>query len=1547
MTVRWKPLLVLSGVFATIAIVGVVAIALTLMPRGASDILPKARAEQAAKHYEKAEIYYKQAKQLDGKNPAIHLEMAKLYAEWGAHAPAEKQAALRALRLASLADAAKHGETLKEPRRELLAAAMAQDELPESLSWAKKVLALEPENVDAHYVMAAGSLDDQSGAAPEKFIAAVPEAKRHLKSLENAKASEVRITWLKARIAQVSGDAPALEPLLAHSRTLSLPADADPVDRSALIRLQVLDVEKTSVPDRLAERVKRLQAEAHAMVSGPGVAPNRVMRLNLLLGQTQRSLAQTAAHVDARSKPAIEALVDAIDKDIETIFQQALAALSKTDMHVYLTYADHLRYRNKRARCLEVVDQALKSPLAGLATSTEALMGLHAVAVEAALTDGKDETRFEKAEPHIKALISSNLPRSQGFGHLFQGAIELEQSGVVGAPTSAKGPGAATTAVQPKLRTSALNHLKLAAAQLPDVVEAQARYGVALILSQEMSLGRQYLQSAMRRGQTEPQYQVWAAWSVVQAGYPEEAEPIVNHLLAEYSQGRVPPELEGTLHLLEGEIHQARRTPADLRKALSEYEHSYSGKFAPAGVQLRMAQIDVQLGQGEHALRRIEELRARGEGGTAAEHLAVLTLQEMGKPEKARETLVAARARYPESEELVSLEAAYLVKENKPEDADKVLSEFLTRNPNNLGVTILRAQVLSDLLDKPDDAHKLLSGISDRSDNSAPLVQLALLDLKKKDYDAVTATITKIRARWKEAASADLLDAQLSLVQGNLTEAVDHFDAALKKDPGNKLVQFWKAQIDTRLGDSTEAAQAFENLAKEGSTKRLDSGLSLAAAARSALANLALQNNDIDGAIRRFESLRSGGSLSGLERGDRWQLVAAYAAKGQWPAARKDIASLLNDPKIPPSIDERVRAANYYRQNKEDDAAIAQLDYVIKTKPAHTSAVVSRAYMLWEAKKTSEASALIRKAIAQPGGQKPPAVFYLMLAALENDTPPAADSTQRAMTALDQGLEAQPQAPDLVQAKYKLLSITEGPKAAMAYVESEAMGDSKGNMLRMLAEVYREQKDYSRAEKVLRDLVKANPKEPGLALALVRVVSTQAVGAGEINDRDRERSLNEKAASLIKEFRGKFPRSIVFLQEDCDLAFRRGDTMRATAITNEIDQLAKNSPVGPLLRARLFAAQGRTRDVAECYNEALRRNPAQPDVRLLLGQTNLKLGESDEAIRQAKLVLETERDRGEALLLEAQALAQPAGSASQTKARRTQAVDLLNAALKRYPKFTAAYHQVAAIHLMSNQRDEAVATLRTGLAAAPEDSVALAQLVELLAGPVPPDGKPAADQLAAAQKLAGEIGDRDKSGALLLALAVGFHKAGQLDLASDWAQKAAKRLDAPIVHLNYGDILLSIAETTRGEAALSAFRRAVEQYDQVLKTQANSVEAINNKAWILYRYLGESQKALEIAQGLLSRVDPSTLPGEFFDTIGAIQESLGKTREAEDSYTKGLRKAPDNPVLNYHMGKLILADSRRTTKARSYLEQARAGRNRLTPSMAAEVDSLFEKIRDN
>ena len=694
----------------------------------------------------------------------------------------------------------------------------------------------------------------------------------------------------------------------------------------------------------------------------------------------------------------------------------------------------------------------------------------------------------------------ASLSSYQALGHLFQGAIDLEKAGLTDTKTDDL-----TKEDRIKLRGSALSHLRTAATQLPHLAEAQARYGVALILNQEPSMGRQYLQLAQRLGGLEPQYQIWTAWAVVQAGYPEDAEPIVTRMLEGINQGRLPRSFESTLHLLSGEIHQARKSPGDLNKAIEEYSKAFAnGQDATPAVELRLAQIEVMRNEPDRALKRIDWLASKGKAGPAAENLAVLTLVQMKRDAEATKRLAAARTAYPDSGELATLEASMLVKAKQVPQADQLLADFLVKFPDNVTAAQLRAQILAVDLKRPADARKLLASVVERAENSAPMVQLALLEMSSRDFEAAASTITRIRRGWKDASTADLLDAQLALYKNDNTTASTHFDAALKKDPNNKVVQFWKATLDGRA-DPEGASKVFEALAHENSVKEIDAGLSIVKASQSALATLALESGDLDSAITRYREMLKDGNTPEVARSIRWQIVAAQAAKKEWLAARAEMINLLTDTKNPPTAEERIRAATYFRLNKDDAAALAQADQVLKTEPTYPGAVVTRAEILARTSKHAEAIATIRRAFAAAGskGEKAPSVLFLMLAAVESTTPPKETGFARAMTALDAGLQEEPESLDLVKAKCKVLALTEGAKAGSAFIEAKAKAYPQGPFRELLLTTYRDQRDFAAAERVAAEILKENPADAVAAATQVQLIAAEVAEANDKGDSGR------------------------------------------------------------------------------------------------------------------------------------------------------------------------------------------------------------------------------------------------------------------------------------------------------------------------------------------------------------------------------------------------------------------------------------------------------------
>ena len=1540
MTVRWKPLLILSGLFVVVALAGLMTIATVMGSRGSSDFAARARVERKAREFEKAKLDYQIALKGDNRNAALYEEYAEFCREWMAEAPADKKADLRTLAIGALTSAANYGARRAEPRRQLLAEAIRTDDVVEQVRWAKSLAAIDPADADAASVLAAEELE---ATAPN-----LTEVRRNLKLLDAARSHRTRTDWIAARTAAVANDKEALVAILDRVRSTALPADAEAVDRVALLKLRAMDLAETRDVGALADRVAAVKRDAMAAASDPEIPSTRIARISLLIEEVQRSLIARGLETPA-SREQFNSFGDSLDEAAEAIFQKSLAVKGGADLNVYMAYADHLRFREHRDDCLKVVLQGLGSPAAAKQGNTETGLALHALAVEAYLARLNEPDRYRSAEPHIKSLLDCKVERFQALGHLFQGAIDLEKAGLV---VDAR-PTDLSKADQARLRASALEHLKVAAAQLPHLAEAQARYGVALILNQEPSMGRQYLQLAQRLGNLEPQYLIWAAWSVVQAGYPEDAEPIVARLLQAVEQGRLPRSFEGTLHLLRGEIYQTRKSPSDLKKAVEEYKLAFrNGQDATPAVELRLAQIEVMLGRPADALKRIDWLTSKGKAGPAAENLAILTLSELKRTDDAAKRLAQARATYPESSELATLEASMLVRNKQFEQADKVLGDFLARVPDNAAAVQLRAQVLANDLNRPADARKLLAAVAARADNSAPSVQLALMEMSAKDFGAAAETINQIRRRWKDAATGDLLDAQLALSRNDVVAASGFFDSALKKDPNNKVVQFYKAQLDGRV-DPEGASKVFESLAHENSIKEVVPSLTLNAASQSALASIALESGDLDSALARYRDMLKDNPSPAIGRSIRWQIVAALAAKKEWPAAKAEMTGLLTDPKVPATAEERVRAATYYRLNKDDAAALAQVDQVLKADPASPGAVVTRAEILSRTGQHAEAIATIRRATdsSAAAGQKAPAVFFLMQAAVESMVPPTDTGFTRALAILDQGLAVQADSLELVKAKCRILTITQGLKAGAAFVAARAKADPKGPYRDLLLTTYRDNKDFAAAGQVATEIVKDNPGDAGAAATVVQLMAAEANEANAAGDRAGARSIDEKAAALIAQDRNRFQADPTFLQLDCELAIRRGDLGRAMALTQEIDAKAKNTVVGPLLRAQVFTQKGQTREAAAAYAEALSRNPRLPEARLQLARLSLLNDQTDEAIRQARYLQDADPGKPTALaaaLVEARATATQKGSAAQVQANRARAVDRLAALLRDQPKFADAAYLIAEIQLMNGDRAKAVSTLKASLKANPDDANALAMAIQLLAeSRGKKQGAPRAD-LDEAQALARQLGDPDAKGDRCAAIAGGYTKANLPELALPWAEKAAATQNSVAAHLGLGDLLLTMSEAqadrARGRKLLD---RALAEYDGILAAKPNLVEAVNNKAWILHSYLDRSQDALALAQNLANRVDAVNLPGEFYDTLGSIQEKLGQKTEAEESYRQGLSKAPEHPVLNFHMGQLMMGDKAKARKAVEYLKVAQAQSERLPAELLDKLNLLLLQVPAN
>ena len=222
--------------------------------------------------------------------------------------PQAKKAALRAERLDHLLSAVKFDKTDRRPRHELLDDAMNEDLVPESLYWAKEILKLEPDDPDAHFVLAVDALE---GRTPD-----VPEARRHLKVLEDKKATLVRpiVDPREARRRNRRRDGPRRGLRAGREPCRSRPTAAA-IERITWLRIITLQIRNETDLTQAGRRDRAGDARHRSkqLTDAHGLAPARVARLRTFLELTQRRLDRglvqgrrrcESARTTARSKPS-------------------------------------------------------------------------------------------------------------------------------------------------------------------------------------------------------------------------------------------------------------------------------------------------------------------------------------------------------------------------------------------------------------------------------------------------------------------------------------------------------------------------------------------------------------------------------------------------------------------------------------------------------------------------------------------------------------------------------------------------------------------------------------------------------------------------------------------------------------------------------------------------------------------------------------------------------------------------------------------------------------------------------------------------------------------------------------------------------------------------------------------------------------------------------------------------------------------------------------------------------------------------------------------
>ena len=114
--------------------------------------------------------------------------------------------------------------------------------------------------------------------------------------------------------------------------------------------------------------------------------------------------------------------------------------------------------------------------------------------------------------------------------------------------------------------------------------------------------------------------------------------------------------------------------------------------------------------------------------------------------------------------------------------------------------------------------------------------------------------------------------------------------------------------------------------------------------------------------------------------------------------------------------------------------------------------------------------------------------------------------------------------------------------------------------------------------------------------------------------------------------------------------------------------------------------------------------------------------------------------------------------------------------------------------------------------------------------------------------------------------------------------------------------------------------RAIQEYESLLEQNPRNLIAANNLASLLTDQKGD-QKSLERALVLTKNFE-TTAPNAFFlDTLGWVHYKLGHSGQALHFIQQAATKAPDHPVVNYHLGVAYFKVGQRT-EAKAHLQKA-------------------------
>lgn len=403
----------------------------------------------------------------------------------------------------------------------------------------------------------------------------------------------------------------------------------------------------------------------------------------------------------------------------------------------------------------------------------------------------------------------------------------------------------------------------------------------------------------------------------------------------------------------------------------------------------------------------------------------------------------------------------------------------------------------------------------------------------------------------------------------------------------------------------------------------------------------------------------------------------------------------------------------------------------------------------------------------------------------------------------------------------------------------------------------------------------------------------------------------QEAEVLMNEALTQRPDDRAWLLNCVTIGYQLGHTEAALEKLRQCELRVGENAAIAYARAKLWELVKNPRFAADAVIKSLKLEPDNVDAHLLAARQLLLLNEPQSAIDHVKKALELNDDLWEAHLLRTQAC-RAAGKMHLCRSAANESLKKIVALLVQKPQQAELYVIASQIAVTAGDIKTALRILEKGRETNPGEFALVGRSVEVLL---------LAGETEQARELSTEFARRRPPSEQCLKLGRAFYNGKDLATASKWAKAALfqadenNRFDSILL---MGDIEFALGEQT-GER--KHFEKSGEHYATIVSRYPRHFVAGNNLAWVLVNRLGETERALSLAERLRGDAQPEVLHPSFIGTLARVYRESGQLDQSRRLVEDAVFLHPHNAALRLELGLTHFALDNKT-EARRALQTA-------------------------